>query len=74
MENESTDELMQLIEESWYWSTINDIVDIFDKYGMDNVLADVGNMKIQREEAKSKDIDNDCLFVCFCLNHHQGVT
>ena len=57
MENESQEELMQLIEESWYWSTINDIVDIFDKYGMDNVLADVGNMKIQREEAKSKDID-----------------
>jgi Golgi nucleoside diphosphatase len=59
MENESTDELMQLIEESWYWSTINDIVDIFDKYGMDNVLADVGNMKIQREEAKIKKLEED---------------
>jgi Golgi nucleoside diphosphatase len=59
MENESTDELMQLIEESWYWSTINDIVDIFDKYGMDNVLADVGNMKIQREEAKSNKLEED---------------
>jgi Golgi nucleoside diphosphatase len=55
MENDSQEELMQLIEESWYWSTINDIVDIFDKYGMDNVLADVGNMKIQREESKIKD-------------------
>jgi Golgi nucleoside diphosphatase len=59
MENESTDELMQLIEESWYWSTINDIVDIFDKYGMDNVLADVGNMKIQREEAKTNKLEED---------------
>jgi Golgi nucleoside diphosphatase len=59
MENESTDELMQLIEESWYWSTINDIVDIFDKYGMDNVLTDVGNMKIQREEAKSNKLEED---------------
>ena len=59
MENESQDELMQLIEESWYWSTINDIVDIFDKYGMDNVLADVGNMKIQREEAKSNKLEED---------------
>jgi len=59
MENESTDELMQLIEESWYWSTINDIVDMFDKYGMDNVLADVGNMKIQREEAKSNKLEED---------------
>ena len=59
MENESTDELMQLIEESWYWSTINDIVAIFDKYGMDNVLADVGNMKIQREEAKSNKLEED---------------
>jgi len=59
MENESTDELMQLIEESWYWSTINDIVDIFDKYGMDNVLADVGNMKIQREEAKTSKLEED---------------
>jgi Golgi nucleoside diphosphatase len=59
MENESTDELMQLIEESWYWSTINDIVDIFDKYGMDNVLADVGNMKIQREEAKINKLEED---------------
>lgn len=59
MENESQDELMQLIEESWYWSTINDIVDMFDKYGMDNVLADVGNMKIQREEAKSNKLEED---------------
>jgi Golgi nucleoside diphosphatase len=59
MENESTDELMQLIEESWYWSTINDIVDIFDKYGMDNVLADVGNMKIQREESKINKLEED---------------
>lgn len=59
MENESTDELMQLIEESWYWSTINDIVDIFDKYGMDNVLADVGNMKIQKEEAKGNKLEED---------------
>lgn len=59
MENESQEELMQLIEESWYWSTINDIVDIFDKYGMDNVLADVGNMKIQREEAKSNKLEED---------------
>lgn len=59
MENESQEELMQLIEESWYWSTINDIVDLFDKYGMDNVLADVGNMKIQREEAKSSKLEED---------------
>ena len=59
MENESTDELMQLIEESWYWSTINDIVDLFDKYGMDNVLADVGNMKIQRDEAKINKLEED---------------
>ena len=59
MENESQEELMQLIEESWYWSTINDIVDLFDKYGMDNVLADVGNMKIQREEAKSNKLEED---------------
>lgn len=59
MENESQEELMQLIEESWYWSTINDIVDIFDKYGMDNVLADVGNMKIQREESKIKPLEED---------------
>ena len=60
MENESQDEVMQLIEESWYWSTINDIVDMFDKYGMDNVLADVGNMKIQREESKIKPLEEDC--------------
>ena len=60
MENENSEELMQLIEESWYWSTINDIVDIFDKYGMDNVLADVGNMKIQREESKIKPLEEDC--------------
>lgn len=59
MENDSQEELMQLIEESWYWSTINDIVDLFDKYGMDNVLADVGNMKIQREESKIKPLEED---------------
>lgn len=60
MENDDQNELMQLIEESWYWSTINDIVDIFDKYGMDNVLIDVGNMKIQREESKIKPLEEDC--------------
>ena len=60
MENENSEELMQLIEESWYWSTINDIVDLFDKYGMDTVLADVGNMKIQREESKIKPLEEDC--------------
>ena len=60
MEKDSQEELMQLIEESWYWSTINDIVDIFDKYGMDNVLADVGNMKIQRDESKIKPLEEDC--------------
>ena len=60
MENDSQEELMQLIEESWYWSTIKDIVDIFDKYGMDNVLTDVGNMKIQREESKIKPLEEDC--------------
>lgn len=59
MENDSQEELMQLIEESWYWSTINDIVDLFDKYGMDTVLADVGNMKIQREESKIKPLEED---------------
>ena len=59
MENDSQEELMQLIEESWYWSTINDIVDLFDKYGMDNVLADAGNMKIQREESKIKPLEED---------------
>ena len=59
MENESQEELMQLIEESWYWSTINDMVDMFDKYGMDSVLADVGNMKIQREEAKIKPLEDE---------------
>ena len=60
MEKDSQEELMQLIEESWYWSTIKDIVDIFDKYGMDNVLTDVGNMKIQREESKIKPLEEDC--------------
>jgi hypothetical protein len=51
----TNEELEAFIEESWYWSVINDIVDVFDKYGMDNVLIDVGNMKIQRDEAKIKD-------------------
>jgi hypothetical protein len=51
----TNEELEAFIEESWYWSVINDIVDVFDKYGMDNVLVDVGNMKIQRDEAKIKD-------------------
>lgn len=60
MENDNSEELMQLIEESWYWSTINDIVDMFDKYGMDAVLADVGNMKLQREEGKIKPLEEDC--------------
>lgn len=59
MERETEEELLSLIEESWYWSTINDMVDMFDKYGMDSVLADVGNMKIQREEAKVKPLEDE---------------
>lgn len=59
MERETEEELLSLIEESWYWSTINDMVDMFDKYGMDSVLADVGNMKIQREEAKIKPLEDE---------------
>lgn len=52
----SDEELAQLGEECWYWSTIEDIALMFTKYGKQKVLTDVANRLIAQWEAqKSKD-------------------
>ncbi len=43
------EELTQMLEESWYFSVIEDIVKLFSIYGKDNVLTDVANRLIEIE-------------------------
>jgi hypothetical protein len=43
------EELTQMLEESWYFSVIEDIVKLFEAYGKDNVLTDVTNRLIEIE-------------------------
>lgn len=43
------EELTQMLEESWYFSVIEDIVQLFVTYGKDNVLIDVANRLIEIE-------------------------
>jgi hypothetical protein len=43
------EELTQMLEESWYFSVIEDIVKLFEAYGRDNVLTDVANRLIEIE-------------------------
>jgi hypothetical protein len=43
------EELTQMLEESWYFSVIEDIVKLFEAYGKDNVLTDVANRLIEIE-------------------------
>jgi hypothetical protein len=50
------EELAQLGEECWYWSTIDDIGLMFTKYGKEKVLTDVANVLLAKWEAqKAKD-------------------
>lgn len=53
------DELEEMQQECAYWSTVRDIVDLFDKYGMDNVLVDVGNLKISMERDKVEALEDE---------------
>lgn len=43
------EELTEMLEESWYFSVIEDIVKLFEAYGRDNVLTDVANRLIEIE-------------------------
>ena len=47
--NMTDEELTQMLEESWYFSVIEDIVQLFATYGKDNVLTDVANRLIEIE-------------------------
>lgn len=47
--NMTDEELTQMLEESWYFSVIEDIVQLFVTYGKDNVLTDVANRLIEIE-------------------------
>jgi Golgi nucleoside diphosphatase len=57
MNEETENEYKQLIEESWYWSTIDDIIKMFDLYGKDKVLDDVANYKISQLTDYDKDVE-----------------
>jgi hypothetical protein len=41
--------LTEMLEESWYFSVIENIVKLFEAYGRDNVLTDVANRLIEIE-------------------------
>ena len=43
------EESTQMLEESWYFSVIEYIVQLFTVYGKDNVLTDVANRLIEIE-------------------------
>lgn len=57
MDRETEQEWQAFIEESWYWSVIDDIVKIFDLYGKDKVMDDVANMKLSQLENHEKGIE-----------------
>ena len=54
------EELTQMLEESWYFSVIEDIVQLFTVYGKDNVLTDVANRLIEIEHQGKQ-------WFCLCL-------
>lgn len=43
------DDIVEMLEESWYYSVIEDIVKVFNQYGKEYVLTDVANRLIELE-------------------------
>ena len=46
---EYDDDIVEMLEESWYYSVIEDIVEVFNQYGKEYVLTDVANRLIELE-------------------------
>ena len=46
------EEIVEMLEESWYYSVIEDIVKVFNQYGKEYVLTDVANRLIELENNK----------------------
>lgn len=57
MDRETEEDWQAFIEESWYWSVIDDIVKIFDLYGKDKVMDDVANMKLSQLQDHEKGLE-----------------
>ena len=47
-------EIQEMLEESWYWSTIEDMLVIFAEHGKEKVLRDAANLLLEREEQKQQ--------------------
>lgn len=47
-------EIQEMLEESWYWSTIEDMLVIFAEHGKENVLRDAANLLLEREAQKQQ--------------------
>jgi len=52
-------ELVEMLEESWYWSVIDDMLSLFNEHGRDNVLRDAANLLLERENNKRIKNDTD---------------
>lgn len=51
-DNMTDNEITEMLEESWYWSTIEDIIILFNQHGKDNVLREVDKLLKKREKEK----------------------
>lgn len=47
-------EIQEMLEESWYWSTIEDMLVIFAEHGKEKVLRDAANLLLEREAQKQQ--------------------
>ena len=52
-------EIVAMLEESWYWSTIEDMIVLFKQHGRENVLNDLANLLLERENAKAREQEKD---------------
>lgn len=48
------EEITLMLEESWYWSTIEDMIVLFKQHGKENVLRDVANLLLERENQEQQ--------------------
>lgn len=47
-------EIVEMLEESWYYSVLEDIIQVFHQYGRDNVLRDVTNLIMEYDRNSEK--------------------
>ena len=62
-------EIQEMLEESWYWSTIEDMLVIFAEHGKEKVLRDAANLLLEREAQKQqKSTEQEWLLLSLCLS------